>query len=226
MSFPLRIAGRRIGAGQELVSLFVADARARGDTVVPGQAPHAWILGLVDAGQLPREVVSALAAVLLNSGAAPAVAEAARLAVALGTAECRALFPAAVDAQDTSVLLHADPFVPGSSVEDALLRAWASLARADDPAVRADLLDRLRNAGLPAVEAEVLARYGTPEELRAGVEQILAEGVPTGVSEALFAVRDREDSVQDALRGALAAVPADRWPILAARVPAWSTWPR
>lgn len=219
MPFPLRVAGRRITTGQDLFQLVVADARARGATVVAGRAPHQWVGDLVAAGALEAEVAAALVAVMLNGTDAGVVAEGARLAARVEHPMVKGLFPAAVDAQDVGLLLHADPFVPNSSVEDALLRAWATVAPTDDEAVRKPLIERLRNAGLSDVETAVLVRHGTPAEIREVLPAVFIEGVPTGVPEALRGALDRDGAARAAIADVLGGLSKKARAQIAAKSP-------
>lgn len=184
----------------------MADARARGDTIVPGEPPHVWAARLVTGGKVEPDVAGALVALALASRDPAAVSEAARLATRIAPEALSSLFPAAIDAQDTGVLLHADPFIPHHSVEDALLRAWAAVAP-DDPAVRTPLLERLRNAGLSDVEVSLLARHGSPAEIRTALPLVFIEGVPADAAEALSPVLARDASVGEALSDVLRRLP-------------------
>ena len=196
-AIPPRLADQKISNARELGALFVADARAGGNTVFGGEAPHVWAGRLVQKGAIDLDVAAALVALILGSGDPATVAEAARLGAKLPPSLLQSLFPAAIDAQDTGVLLHPDPFLPSRSVEDALLAAWADTAP-ESLGVRALLLDRLRNAGLPDLEVALLARRGTPEEIGATLPQVFLEGVPPGTAEALTPLLSRGDEVMDA----------------------------
>lgn len=202
MPFPLRIAGQKIASARELGALFVADAHANGNGVFEGEPPHVWVGRLVNKGAIDLDVAFALVALILASRDPAAVAEAARLGARLPPKLLQSLFPAAIDAQDTGVLLHPDPFLPSRSVEDALLTAWAATAP-DDLAVRAPLIERLRNAGLPDLEVALLVRHGTPEEIRTTLPLVFIEGVPAGTAEALSPILARGDAVVNAFRAVL-----------------------
>lgn len=221
MPFPLRLAGKKIENARDLGALFVADAHAHGNSVFPGEAPHVWALRLVSRGAVDVDVASALVALVLVSRDPAAVAEAARFGARLPPALLQSLFPAAIDAQDTGVLLHPDPFQPERSVEDALLAAWAATV-ADDIAVRGPLLERLRNAGLPALEVAILARHGTPDELRATLPQVFTEGVPAGTAEALGPILARGDDVLNAFRAVVERLPKPVLVEIARRNPAFA----
>ena len=199
MPFPLRLAGQKIANARDLGALFVADAHAGGNTVFGDEAPHAWMSRLVDKGAIDLDVAIALVALVLASRDPAAVAEAARLGTKLPPELLQSLFPAAIDAQDTGVLLHPDPFMPNRSVEDALLAAWAATAP-DDLVVRGPLIERLRNAGLPDLEVAVLARHGTPDEIKQTLPLVFIEGVPAGTAEALGPILTRGDDVVNAFR--------------------------
>lgn len=219
MPFPLRVAGRRIATGQDLFQLVVADAKAGGGTVVSGRPPHQWVGDLIAAGSLDGDVAAALVAVMLNGTDAGVITEGARLAARVEHAMIRGMFPAAVDAQDVGLLLHADPFVANASVEDALLRAWAAVAPTAQDAIRKPLLERLRNAGLPDVETAVLVRHGTPDEIRGILPTVFIEGVPTGVPEALRGALDRDGDGKSAIAQVLGGLSKRARALIGAKSP-------
>jgi hypothetical protein len=180
-----------------------------------------WVARLVAKGVIDLDVAAALVALVLASRDPAAVAEGARLGARLPPELLRSLFPSAIDAQDTGVLLHPDPFLPARSVEDALLAAWAATVP-DDITVRGHLLERLRNAGLPALEVSLLARFGTPAELRETLPQVFLEGVPPGTAEALGPLLTRGKDVLNAFRDVVAHLPKPVLIEIARRNPAFA----
>lgn len=213
MPFPLTIARRRIADPRSLATLVVGDAEAGGGQVVPGQLPSAWVYALVRAGQLEAPLAVALAAALLRSGRPGAVAAGARLSALLQDPELHQLFVHALDGLDIGVLLTADPCSQGTSVEDALLRAWVAVAPLRDDAVRADLLDRLRRAGLHDLELSVLCSHGSPEELRQWLPAALT-GEPTqwgAVARGLVRLDGAEAVVAASLQGLPVATRRTLW---------------
>src|SRR5688572_726307 len=137
MPFPLTVAGRAVTSPPMLASLVLDDAKAGGGTLVAGQPPSRWLMDLVRAGALEE-----------------------RLAAELANARLSSMIGAALEGHDVGVLLHPDPMVPGHSVEDALLRSWATVAPLADATVRGPLLERLRNAGITDVEVRVIGQHG------------------------------------------------------------------
>jgi hypothetical protein len=166
MPFPMLIGARSLAAAPDLAAAFIEDASAGGGTVVPERSPSQWVLGAVEAGALEREVAVGLAAAVLRSRQAASVAEGARLAAGLAHPRLTEMLAQALVAYDVGLLLHADPVVPGQSVEDALLHAWAATADLSNPGARGELLARLRNAGLHTLERAVLTQHASPAEIR------------------------------------------------------------
>jgi len=178
MSFPLIISDRTVQSAPQLAELFLQDVRAGGGRIVANKAPHHWITELVEAGLLERKLAVALAAALLRGVDAGAAAEAARLGVALRSPEIGALLPHALGGLDMGTLLYVDPVFPEQSVEDALLLAWGSIGDRTDIEIRAKMLERLRNAGQPALELDVVCTHGSAEEIAAWIPSILIERLP------------------------------------------------
>ena len=205
MPFPIRVGDRSFATAPQLASAVTADAKSGGGTVVPGRAPSRWLIDLVRADALERDVAVGLAAALIRSREAAIVCEGARLAALLADPKLAELLPVALAGHDTGLLLHADPAMPGQSVEDALLRAWAVLAPVEAPAVRGELLDKLRHAGLTEVEAHVLAVFGAPDEIRRWLPVVLIEGLPGGATDSLAQGLRRGGAVAVALGDVLGA---------------------
>jgi hypothetical protein len=178
MDFPLKIAGHIVANAPALASLVLDDARAGGGTVIPGQRPSAWLAAAVAEGLIARRLAIGLAAALLQLGDPAGLVEAAELGARLGAEELGPVLRAAVDALDVGVLLERAPGAPDASVEDALLRGWAALAPADDPAALRALLERLRNAGLRDLELRALAERGSAELIAELLPFILVEELP------------------------------------------------
>ncbi len=187
MSFPLAIGSHTLASPPELAELVGRDADV-GGLVVEGQRPSAWLVGLWQEGQLTRDDVLALGAGMLRQPVAGLIAEGARLAEALHPSPLGPLVVAAAGAHDPLVLLQVDPALPERSVEDTLLRASVLVGDHSDRAARRSLLQRLRHAGLPELEVEVLLPHGEVEELRRWWPALQSEGVPEAV-EALVAAR-------------------------------------
>jgi len=187
MSFPLTIGPHQLASPPELAELVGRDADV-GGLVVEGQRPSAWLVGLWQEGQLTRDDVLALGAGMLRQPVAGLITEGARLAEALHPSPLGPLVVAAAGAHDPLVLLQVDPALPERSVEDTLLRASVLVGDHSDRAARRSLLRRLRHAGLPDLEGEVLLPHGEVEELRRWWPALQSEGVPEAV-EALVAAR-------------------------------------
>ncbi|MBW1881732.1 MAG: hypothetical protein JRI25_00165 [Deltaproteobacteria bacterium] len=200
MPFPLTLAEHTWKDGPELLAAVLADAKAGGGQVVAGHGPSHWLGDLVDQGALePELAVGLVAALLQQRGDAGAVSEAARLAVQLGRDELGELVVMSLDAFDTALLLTADPLHSGASVEDALLTAAVQLADLAIPEMRAQLLPRLRNAGLTGLECQLLAQHGDENEIRLWLPAVLTEGLPDGASGALVEGLARGGEETDAL---------------------------
>jgi len=200
MPFPVTWGSRTWNDGPTLLADVGTDACEGGGAVVDGQPPCRWVAAMVQDGALERELaVGLVAALLQRRDQAAALAEAARLAVALEGHELADLVFLALDAFDTGLLLTADPLQPGASVEDALLRAAWSLADLSDPALRARLLPRLRNAGLTDLECIALVNHGDPDEIRTWLPAILVETVPPDAVEALIGALSHREEVREAL---------------------------
>ncbi len=175
MTFPLTLGGHTFRTPAALGAAVQADIEAGGGTLAPNTTPTRWLLDRRAASELPDALLTGLAAALIRSGGPGAVAEGARLALALDSAPLGELLGLAITARDLGVLLHPDPFATDRSVEDTVLDAWSRLADAADPAVRGPLLEHLRNAGLPHRELTILLAHGTDEELTRWLPAILAE---------------------------------------------------
>lgn len=188
MTFPLTIGGQTVSDPPGLAALVRADAAA-GGIVLAGQRPRGWVRALVDKGLLPAQLAVGLVAALLQDDAPPTLVECAHLARSLGDERLGAVLLSAVEAHDVAVLLV--PGEEGRSVEDVLLLAAAELVDATDPALRVPLLDRLRHAGLTAAELGVLARGGSPEEVRTWLPAILQEDLPDASALALLMLSPR-----------------------------------
>lgn len=185
MPFPIRVGNRTYANAPSFAAAVTTDAKSGGGTVVSGRLPSHWVVDLVRAGALEADIAVGLAAALIRARDAASVCEGARLAALLGDRKLAELLPVALAGHDTGLLLHADPVMPGQSVEDALLRAWAVVAPNEDAATRGDLLDKLRHAGLTDVEAHVLAVFGTADEIRRWLPVVLIEGLPRGATDSL-----------------------------------------
>jgi len=175
MPFPLTVGGRNVASPPELAALAQADAAGAGGTVVAGQRPWQWILGLVQSGALDAKLAMGLGAALLQNANAVTVAEGARVAEALHPSPLGRLVLLALDAHDSALLLQNDPARPDSSVEDSLLRCAVVVAPLDQPGVRERLLTRLRHAGLPDLELIVLLAHGSLDEVRWWMPALLEE---------------------------------------------------
>jgi hypothetical protein len=177
MPFPLTLAGRVISSPHELAALAQADAAGEGGSVIPGLRPWQWVLGLVADGSLEPRLAMGLGAALLQNPNPVTVAEGARLAVGLHPSPLDRLVVLALDAHDAALLLQVDPGRPGASVEDSLLRSAVEVAPLDDALTRTTVLTRLRNAGLPALEFQVLMEHGTLADVRRWMPALLEEGL-------------------------------------------------
>lgn len=175
MPFPLRIGDRVVASPPELASLALADAAGPGGTLVPGQRPARWVADLVATGALEAKLAIGLGAALIQHPNPVAVAEGARLAVALHPSPLGDMVVLALDAHDAGLLLQVDPAGDGASVEDSLLRSAVKVARLSEPFLRDRVLTRLRHAGLPDLELQVLAEHGSLSELQTWIPALLEE---------------------------------------------------
>jgi hypothetical protein len=157
-----------------------------------------------DAAGLDRGEAVALATALLAHPDAATVCEGARLASALGERALAGALLSALTSLDTALLMQVDPGRAGESVEDTLLLLAATLADLDDDAVRRDLLERLRNAGLPHAELRVLCEHGDAEDLRTWLPAVLTEDLGDDERDALARRVARGDEGAEVVR-ALAA---------------------
>lgn len=207
MPFPLTIGDLTAVDAPSLGQLVLADCRAGGGSVVAQQRPSRWVMDLVRDGTLDASLAIGLSAGLLQSNEAGPLAEGARLAQQLGDAKLGEMIGLLLDVLDVGILLTRDPLRGDRSVEDTLLIAWADLADAEDPEIRAALLTRLRNAGMGELETGVLVRRGTPHEIRTWLPAIAHEGVPRGAATAIAAGLARGGEVRAALEETLGQLP-------------------
>jgi len=177
MPFPLTVGGRTVASPPELAALAQTDADGPGGTVVPGKRPCEWIPELVASGALELGLARGLGAALLQNANPTTVAEGARIAQALTPSPLDQLVLMALDVHDAVLLLQNDPARPEFSVEDSLLRSAVEVAPLDDDATRAKLLMRLRHAGLPELELQVLLDHGSLVEVAHWMPALLEEGV-------------------------------------------------
>ncbi len=175
MPFPLTIGTVAVSTPPELAALVRSDAHT--PALIPGKRPCDWLVDLVEAGELERELVVELAAALLQHPEAMSVTEGARVGAILGEAKLAELMLRALDGHDLALLLAPDPADLDSSVEDTVLRAAGRIVSAEDDAIRELLLTRLRYAGLPDVELAILCRWGSVHEMRVWLPAVLSESV-------------------------------------------------
>jgi hypothetical protein len=218
MPFPLRIGVQTFHSAPLFAHAVINDCRAGGGTVVPGLEPSQWVPDLVRTGALEPDLAIALGAALLRAKNPAAISEGARIAMALGDRRLGEMLPNAVAGHDMGLLLHTDPLRPGQSVEDALLRAWASVGPLSEPETRAEVLDRMRNASLIDAEIEVLALWATPQEIRRWLPAVVVEGLPhTAMSTLAAGFRRGADealALCDGLAPLSRAVRAGVWEVL------------
>lgn len=184
-----------------LALLVLRDAE-HGSTVLRGQRPADWLPALVRSGRVPRAIAIEICAGLLERTEAYAVAEGARLAASLGGAYLGARVLHALEQGDTALLLQVDR--GGRSVEDALLASAVAIADLSDDGVRGGLLECLRFAARPHLEARVLCSAGTPDEVARWVPALLEEPLDPATLALLGARARRDDEVGRALRPLLA----------------------
>jgi hypothetical protein len=175
MSFPLQVGSLVIPDPPALAALVRRDASTGGGTVVPGMRPAQWVMELVSRGTLERRLAIGLAAALIQHPEPVTVCEGARLSANLGEGVLGAVVLRALAGHDMALLLQTDPQFPDSSVEDTLLMAATHICPLSDPQIRRPLLERLRNAGLPALEIPVLCGHGDAEDLAFWLPAVLAE---------------------------------------------------
>lgn len=175
MSFPLTLGDRVVADPPSFAMLVREDCGAASGAVVPGMRPSAWIPMLVAEGRLEKRLAIGLAAALVQNPEPATICEGARLAASLGERVLGGVLVRALTAHDTALLMQVDPGGQGASVEDTLLLHAPALAELDDPTIRRTLLERLRNAGLPAVELRILCDHGDAEDLRTWLPAVLTE---------------------------------------------------
>ena len=193
MAFPLNVGDRTVADPPALATLVRDDCGAVSGTVVAGSRPNQWIPGLVAEGRLERRLAVGLAAALMQNPEPGTVCEGARLAVRLGERVLGGVLIRALTSHDTALLMQVDPGGHGESVEDTLLLLAPTLADLDDAAIRGALLERLRNAGLPALELRILCDHGDAEELRIWLPAVLVEELGDDEVAALRRRLDRGD---------------------------------
>lgn len=207
MPFPLRIGVQTFPNAPAFAQAVIEDCRSGGGSVVPGLEPSQWVPDLVRTGALEPDLAVALGAALLRARNPAAVAEGARIAMALGDSRLGEMLPNAVAGHDMGLLLHADPLRPGQSVEDALLRAWAAVGPLQDPDARGEVLERMRNASLSEAEIDIVASWCTPAEIRRWLPAIVIEGLPVATLPTLAAGFRRGADEALALCDGLAPLP-------------------
>ena len=198
LAFPRTIAGRDFPDAPSFAAAVQSDALAGGGTVVEALRPGEWLGEALARDEVDRALLVALAAALIRGAVPLSVAEAAALARGASLHELAPVLAAAVAGLDVGVLLFPDPRAEDGSVEDALLQAWASV-EPGDPGRTQLLLDRLRNAGLRAVELDVLARLGDVDAIRARLPPILVEDLPVEDVASLAHALARGGAVADAV---------------------------
>jgi hypothetical protein len=181
--------------------------------VVPGLRPAQWVMELVNSGVLERRLAIGLAAALIQHPEPVTVCEGARLSANLGEGVLGAVVLRALAGHDMALLLQTDPQFPDSSVEDTLLMAATRICQLSDPQVRRPLLERLRHAGLPALEIPVLCDHGDPEDLAFWLPAVLAEGIS---EREMWLVADRIR--RDAHAGSVVWDVLREWPDLAEQI--------
>jgi hypothetical protein len=215
MSFPLQVGSVLVPDPPALAALVRRDASPGGGTVVPGLRPAQWVMELVTSGALERRLAIGLAAALIQHPEPVTVCEGARLSANLGEGVLGAVVLRALAGHDMALLLQTDPQFPDSSVEDTLLGAATRICQLSDPQVRRPLLERLRNAGLPALEIPVLCAHGDLEDLAFWLPAVLAEGVS---EREMWLVADRIR--RDPEAAPVIAEVLREWPHLAAQITA------
>jgi len=223
LTFPRSIAGREFTDAPSLAAAVQADAAAGGSTVVDGARPAEWLAGALQEQEIDRELLVALCAALIRGASPPSVVEAAEVARSQDLHELAPVLQAAVAGLDVGVLLFPDPRRPNGSVEDALLTAWGAVEPGEAGRTMA-LLDRLRNAGLRAVELDVLSRLGSAETVRLRLPPILVEDLPVedvaSLAQALARGGDVAQAVCDAAEPLTASQRYSIWRAAEARAPA------
>ena len=204
MGFAVAFQGGVYEAGPPLLDAVLASVRR-------GLSAADEVFTLVMGDQIDVDAAVGLAAALLGGSDPAGVAEGARLASRLGDPRLVAFVERVVEQQDLAILLAPDPLAPlvgmGASVEDALLRTWAELAPLLEDRRRAELLERLRHAGLRDLELGVLARVGSEEEVDLWLPTILSEGVPPDAASAFRVGLQRAQPVADSFRAVWDALP-------------------
>lgn len=198
MPFPLPLEDSTCASARDLAAVLASDARS-------SAAPRPWerVLAWVASGRLARVEAVGLTAAFLQQADAALLCEGARMAARLGEPRLGALALDAVDGHDPAVLLGADPLDPSRSAEDALLAAAAVAIDPTDAALRGRLLERLRHAGLPEIEAPLLLAHGSAEEIARWLPAVLAEGLSDTHRTLALARIARGDPGARAVRAAL-----------------------
>ena len=221
--FPLTIAGVLFSSPAALRERVEAELRRGRSPLVEGQSPAVWLANAVRTGEMSHALCRSLAAALLSGGRYREVVEAARLAVLLDMGELAPMLHHAVEGLDVALLLRRVAVGRDDSVEDELLRAWAAIEPGEDPLRVAALLRRLREAGLRALEIQVLGRSGTPELVEEHLPPILEEPLGSADVEALASLLIRGALVREvASAHAFAFAPEERgevWRAALSRAP-------
>lgn len=211
MKFPLEVGEATFDSPMHLARAVLTDART-GEATLPGaDSPSAWLLMCLEDGTLEPDMVRGLAATLIQARLPGALTEGARVAAGAKMPEFADLIRLALDAHDVGLLLSPDPFFSESSVEDVLLEAWVSLAPVADPEVRAALLGRLRHAGLPRQELQVLLTSGDEDELDRWMPAVLSEGLDDHQIDALAQTIETDHGRREAVVGAIKRCQSSAW---------------
>jgi hypothetical protein len=205
MGFPLSIGNYRVTNGPDLVDIIIADVGHC--AVVPGQNPAQWVLALLTEGELNADEIRGLAAALIQQGTPATVAVGSRLARSLRDSALGPLLLHALGGLDVGLLLALDPLGDGTSLEDTLIRAAVDVVDSTDDTMRSSLLGLLRNASLPGLELDILAKHGSVADVHRWLPAILAEHHETAMVAALRGLGRRGQPFQDAVAVALSSMP-------------------
>lgn len=198
MPFPATVDDQTYATPQELAAAVLQRAQSKPDT-------DQRLADAAHSGVLSRDEAVGLCAALIQTGRPVAVAVGARLAKRLDAPALCSLLLLAHSALDMGTLLQTT--TDDTSVEDLLLGAAAALAK-DNTEQRADVLSRLRIAGLGADEAQLAARHGTAKEIAQSLPSVLLEGLPDNTADAIAAGLMRGGEPKQALLDALGVLDA------------------
>lgn len=173
MPFPLAFEGLQIPGLRALSFVIASDLAAGGGTVRSGTPTRVWVTELVRLLTAPER--RALLETLISVRRPDSVELAARVIDGLEDPSLGLLAVGALRVHDLGLLLHA---VHEGTVEGLLAAVAARHGDLSASDARTPVLEALRNTGQSRLEAEVLVRWGTAEEVLQWGADLLPEGDP------------------------------------------------